>query len=169
MNDLVRTIEGRPWAAYRKAVIESAKGKASFSVVERHGMLGFASSKGPDVREVLEVFEAFAMRRRDFDSDEEAMQYTNDLVDEGIARIGRDYACDRFFAAERMYWQKRNLAARIQKGRQDMFGIGWSNHDHHTYRSSRNQFKALVSLWEKLGFYCRERFYAGIEAGWGPK
>ncbi len=169
MNDLSRTIEGRPWAPYRKAVIESAKGKASFSVAERHGMLGFEAPKGPDVREVLEVFEAFTMRRRDFDSDEEAMHYTNELVDEGIARIGRDYACDRFFAAERIYWQKRNLAARIQKGRQDLFGIGWANHDHHTYRSSRNQFKALVSLWEKFGFYCRERFYAGIEAGWGAQ
>jgi hypothetical protein len=168
-NDLARPIDGRPWAPYRRAVVESAKGKAIFSVAERHGRLGFDTSNGPDVSEVVEVFETFMTRRRDFDSDDEAMQYTNELVDKGIARIGRDYACDRFFAAERMYWQKRNLAARIQKGRQDRFGIGWANHDHHTYRSSRNQFKALVSLWEKLGFYCRERFYAGVEAGWGAQ
>jgi hypothetical protein len=24
-------------------------------------------------------------------------------------------------------------------------------------------------MWEKLGFHCRERFYAGKEAGWGRR
>jgi uncharacterized protein (DUF2237 family) len=27
----------------------------------------------------------------------------------------------------------------------------------------------LVAVWEKLGFHCRERFYAGREAGWGAQ
>lgn len=168
-NDLSRAIEGKPWAPYRYAIIESVAGKATFAVAQRHGRIGFSTTSGPDVRDVLEVFESFQTRPRDFDSEDEAMQHTIKLVDEAIARIGRDFTCDRFFAAERCYWQKRNRAARFQKSRQDALGIGWANHDHHTYRSSRKHFKTLVSLWEKLGLYCRERFYAGIEAGWGAQ
>jgi hypothetical protein len=168
-NDLPKIVEGKPYAPYRHAIVEAVAGKATFAVAERHGLLGFNTTGGPDVRDVLEVFESFHTRQRDFNSEDEAMQHTIELVDEGIARIGRDFTCDRFFAAERVYWQKRNRAARIQKSRQDIFGIGWANHDHHTYRSSRRHFKSLVSLWEKLGFYCRERFYAGIEAGWGAQ
>ncbi len=168
-NDLSRTIEGKPWSPYRYAIIESVPSKATFAIAERHGRIGFSTTSGPDVLDVLEVFESFQTRPRDFDSEDDAMQHTIKLVDEGIAKIGRDYTCDRFFAAERVYWQKRNRAARFQKSRQDALGIGWANHDHHTYRSSRKHFKALVGLWEKLGLYCRERFYAGIEAGWGAQ
>jgi hypothetical protein len=47
--------------------------------------------------------------------------------------------------------------------------MGWGNHDHHTFRSSRKLFPALVRLFEILGFHCRERFYAGQEAGWGAQ
>ena len=65
------------------------------------------------------------------------------------------------------YWTNRNRAARFQKGRQDALGLGWANHDHHTYRSSREHFPRLIAILEDLGFQCRERFYAGREAGWG--
>ncbi len=168
-NDLSRVVEGKPWSPYRYAIIETVAGKATFAVAERHGRIGFSTIGGPDVRDVLEVFESFQTRPRDFEFEDEAMQQTMRLVEEGIAKIGRDFACDRFFAAERNYWEKRNRAARFQKSRQDTLGIGWANHDHHTYRSSRKHFKSLVSLWEKLGLFCRERFYAGIEAGWGAQ
>jgi hypothetical protein len=47
--------------------------------------------------------------------------------------------------------------------------MGWANHDHHTFRSSRRYFRHLVRLFEILGFHCRERFYAGKEAGWGAQ
>ncbi len=53
--------------------------------------------------------------------------------------------------------------------RQDRLGLGWANHDHHTYRSSRAAFSQLISILELLGFQCRERFYAGREAGWGAQ
>ena len=82
---------------------------------------------------------------------------------------GVDLACDLFFAAEREYWQRRNRAAQVQKARQDKLGLGWANHDHHTYRSSRQWFTHTVALFEKLGFMARERFYAGEEAGWGAQ
>jgi hypothetical protein len=47
--------------------------------------------------------------------------------------------------------------------------LGWANHDHHTFRSSRDVFALLVQILETLGFYARERFYAGAEAGWGAQ
>ena len=78
-------------------------------------------------------------------------------------------ACDEFFAAERAYWQGKNQAGRIQYARQQQFGLGWANHDHHTYRSSRHCFHRLVHVLEMLGLECRERFYAGREAGWGAQ
>jgi hypothetical protein len=91
------------------------------------------------------------------------------LIDSAIADLGPDLTCDLFFAAEREYWQRRNRAAQFQKARQDRLGLGWANHDHHTYRSSRKHFSRLIGLWEKLGFQLRERFYAGAEAGWGAQ
>jgi len=93
----------------------------------------------------------------------------HELITAAISEVGRDAACDLFFQAERDYWQRRNAAARIQKARQDALGLGWANHDHHTYRSSRAQFKTLIACLETLGFACRERFYAGGEAGWGAQ
>ena len=74
-----------------------------------------------------------------------------------------------FFNVSEIYWESRNHAARVQKARQDRLGLGWANHDHHTYRSSRESFADLISILEKLGFNCRERFYAGAEAGWGAQ
>jgi hypothetical protein len=53
--------------------------------------------------------------------------------------------------------------------RQESLGLGWGNHDHHTYRSSRVCFSRLIALFELLGFQCRERFYAGRDAGWGAQ
>jgi hypothetical protein len=80
-----------------------------------------------------------------------------------------DLNCSLFFAAEREFWMRRNRAARVQYARQQSLGLGWANHDHHTYRSSRANFTRLVALWEKLGLQVRERFYAGAEAGWGAQ
>jgi hypothetical protein len=83
--------------------------------------------------------------------------------------IGTHWACDLFFAAEREYWQRRNRAGTVQYERQNRLGLGWANHDHHTYRSSRAAFPHLIAFLEQMGFHCRERFYAGREAGWGAQ
>jgi hypothetical protein len=85
------------------------------------------------------------------------------------ALVGQGRAVDEFFAAERDYWMSRNGAGRWQKSRQDTVGIGWANHDHHTYRSSREGFQGLIQLFLRMGFTLRERFYAGAEAGWGAQ
>lgn len=113
--------------------------------------------------------ESFRSRRRRFAIEEDGLDHAEKLIDAAILAVGRDMTCELFFAAEREYWQRRNRAAQVQKARQDKLGIGWANHDHHTYRSSRRHFHRLVALWEKLGFECRERFYPGVEAGWGAQ
>jgi len=76
---------------------------------------------------------------------------------------------DRCIAEERRLWEARNRAARIQKRRQDQLGLGWGNHDHHTFRSSREHFADLIEFLLRLGFQKRERYYAGAEAGWGAQ
>ena len=167
-NDLTRNVEGQPLAPYRRATIERGDG-AELSIAERHGTRGYATTGGPSAGDVLAVGESFRARPRDFDDAADGFAIAGKLIDAAIATVGRDYACDLFFAAEREYWTKRNRAARAQKSRQDALGIGWANHDHHTYRSSREGFKSLVAIFEKLGLVCRERFYAGLAAGWGAQ
>lgn len=144
---------------------------AELWVVERHGYRGFVVPKPDPERAMLMLrhAEAFRRRTRDFDDDARGFEHLNRLVDAAIADLGADLACDLFFAAEREYWQRRNRAAQVQKARQDKLGLGWANHDHHTYRSSRQWFTHTVALFEKLGFQPRERFYAGEEAGWGAQ
>ncbi len=144
-------------------------------VVERHGYLGFEPldmSAGTRTK-VLSTLEAFRTRRRDFgigpEADLKGFEHASRIADRAIADLSRDWACDIFFQSERDYWQRRNRAAQFQYGRQAALGLGWANHDHHTYRSSRHCFKHLIAFLEKLGFACRERFYAGAEAGWGAQ
>jgi hypothetical protein len=162
--------EGEPCSQFRRARAFTGD-NAELWVVERHGYRGYAIQKPDPARAILaqKHLEALRARRRDWDSDEQGFDHVNALVDSAVRDLGKDWACDLFFAAERDYWQRRNRAARIQKARQDALGLGWANHDHHTYRCSRRHFTRLIALWEKLGLYCRERFYAGAEAGWGAQ
>ena len=91
------------------------------------------------------------------------------LAEELVESVGHDLAAWIVLECERRYWQGKNRAGQIQYSRQQRLGYGWANHDHHTFRSSRLHFSKLVRLFEILGFHCRERFYAGEEAGWGAQ
>ena len=57
----------------------------------------------------------------------------------------------------------------MQKARQDRLGLGWANHDHHTFRCSRRFFPRVIGMFTRLGFELRERFHAGAHAGWGAQ
>lgn len=166
-NDLTRKILGQPWGRSRHAMIEETS-TASLGVAERHGSRDYCGGEPVNPADVIRAYDSFRTRSRDVE-EKEGFEIAAVLIDQAIETIGRDYACDRWFAAERDYWTKRNRAAKAQKARQDKLGIGWANHDHHTYRSSRESFKDLVAIWEKLGLTCRERFYAGKDAGWGAQ
>jgi hypothetical protein len=138
------------------------------AVVEHRGA-GDQTVSGEMSLGALDHVDAFRVRQRQFESGEVGFVLTGDLIDRAIGAIGQNWACDLFFAAEREFWMRRNRAAQVQYARQQRLGLGWANHDHHTYRSSREHFARLIAIWEKLGFVCRERFYAGAEAGWGAQ
>ena len=156
------TIDNAPLSAVRQSRIATENGTECW-VIERHG------GSTVDPVKILRHHEAFRLRDRNFDDDAAGFAHARDLVRAAIANLGVDRTCDLFFQAEREYWQLRNRAARVQKARQDALGMGWANHDHHTYRSGRNNFAPMIAILEEMGFVCRERFFAGREAGWGAQ
>lgn len=178
------TVEGEPGARLRR-VLFARTSDAELWAVERRGYTGLAPTDAELAQDraragaAAEVLAGFRRRPRHADAGtdaqidaqifDQAFGQTQKLIEDAVARVGADLACHLFFVAEREYWQQRNRAARIQKARQDALGLGWGNHDHHTYRSSRQSFAHLVRALETLGFHLRERFYAGREAGWGAQ
>jgi hypothetical protein len=118
---------------------------------------------------LLEATDLWRNRPRIFPDDRNGFRQADALLDRLVGLVGRDLACHVVFAGERVYWQSRNRAAQVQKARQDGLGLGWGNHDHHTFRSSREHFVDLMRALEKLGFERRERYYAGAQAGWGAQ
>lgn len=165
-------LEGDPLASIRRARV-AIEGDTECCIVERHGSRAlFPDANGDeliDAPAILYHAEHLLLRQRDGLTTDDGFAEAERVIDAAITELGIPRACDLFFAAERAYWQSRNRAARIQKSRQDALGLGWGNHDHHTYRSSREFFATLIRLLEKLGFHCRERFYAGQTAGWGAQ
>ncbi|WP_395089028.1 hypothetical protein [Armatimonas sp.] len=134
--------------------------------IVRRGYGGFAPGKPPVGLEAARA--DFAARLRT-DDDQASIATAQEIFEKHAATLGRGRATEEFFAAERAYYLARNAAARWQYARQEAIGIGWANHDHHTYRCSRAAFPALIRLFVMMGFICRERFYAGAEAGWGAQ
>jgi hypothetical protein len=167
-NGLQTPITGEPLCNVRHAHVAKEQG-TSLVVIERWGTPGCPGKAPAYAIKRLAHLEKLRTRKRDFENDADGFEHLNALLDSAIADLGRDLTCDLFFASEREYWQRRNRAAQVQKARQDKLGLGWANHDHHTYRSSREHFAGLIAVHEKLGLVCRERFYAGREAGWGAQ
>jgi hypothetical protein len=148
-----------------------AENGVALCVTERHGYQGYTAPTVDDrqIEAARKHLAEFRRRQRVFETPSIGFQYASTLFAKAADEIGRDWACDLFFAAERDYWRSRNQAARVQYDRQNRLGLGWANHDHHTYRSSRRSFHRLIAVLEQMGFECRERFYAGREAGWGAQ
>ena len=162
--------EGDPFSPYRRIVVADEDG-TQLEAVERRACLGFVPAPlgRAELRNIIKARELWQTRRRVFPSDAEGIRAAHQTLDRVLRLVGRDLACQLFFEAERIYWESRNRAARIQKQRQDRLGLGWGNHDHHTFRCSRAHFVDLVVFLLKLGFAKRERYYAGAEAGWGAQ
>lgn len=169
-HGLTGEISGRPCARLRVLDVGEENG-ARLLAVERLGYRGFVGQEpAPGFADaVLQVRELWRTRKRDCAHDDEGAKQALAALEKAIALVGRDVACELFFAEERDFWMLRNRAGRVQKRRQDQLGLGWANHDHHTFRCSRRYFPDLVSFMERLGLEKRERFYAGAEAGWGAQ
>jgi hypothetical protein len=152
------TIEGGPLARCAGRLV-SSENDVEVWVVERHGYRGFdVPGEPPEKTRWSSSTPRRSTRHRTFGDDAGGLRRREPTDRCGHCDFGVDRACDLFFAAEREYWQRRNRAAQVQKARQDRLGLGWANHDHHTYRSSREHFAPLIGVFEKLGFHCRERF-----------
>jgi hypothetical protein len=162
--------EGEPLTRFRRTTVSVQNG-VRFEAVERRGYRGYvpAKAKVGQVEAILKAHELWKTRQRIFADDADGFRQTHALLDRVIALVGRDLACHIVFAEERVYWERRNRAAQIQKRRQDKLGLGWANHDHHTFRCSRTHFVDLMRALDKLGFERRERYYAGAQAGWGAQ
>ena len=149
--------------------------RAALWVMQRTGYNGFGLTVESAEERIASShhLERLRCRPRDFgttaEAETQAFDHLNGMLDAAIDELGRDWACDLFFQAERDYWMRYNTAARVQHARQQRLGLGWANHDHHTYRCSRENYPRVIAVFEKLGFYCRERFYAGEQAGWGAQ
>src|SRR3954470_9242252 len=167
VHGITNEIEGEPFSRFRK-ILAFEENDAAFYAIERRGYRGYISQP-PDLKKYLAARELWQTRRRRWDGDAKGYAYSLDRLQQMIDLVGRDLACHLVFEEERNYWQKRNRAGIEQKRRQDSLGLGWANHDHHTFRSSRKHFVDLIKAWEMLGFHRRERYYAGSQAGWGAK
>ncbi len=163
-------IEGSPFSAFRRCCV-STDNDVSLWVIERRGTESIEPTYPENgyLERYMEAHEKWQTRPRLLSDEEEALRRTLNLAEEIVALLGVDMAANVVLEVERAYWQARNTAGQLQKNRQDRLGMGWANHDHHTFRSSRKHFVQLVRLFEILGFHCRERFYAGEEAGWGAQ
>jgi hypothetical protein len=169
-NQMSVPIEGTLISPYRRAQVWQQNGR-SVLVVERRGHSGFVPTEMPPdyPQHYLQAFEQWATRPRLFTSEQAGMEHTLQLARSLVGDMGTDTAAWIAFSAERAHWQARNRAGQIQKANQDSLGLGWANHDHHTYRSSRQTYALLIEILEAFGFQPRERFYAGAEAGWGAQ
>lgn len=163
-------IEGTVLSGYRRCCVSTDNG-VSLWAIERRGTLSMdpthLDSTYPN--KYLSMKEKWKTYPRNLEDEDVSMKCAIVTAEEIIRELGTDLAAWLVLEVEREYWQSRNRAAQIQKSRQDRLGMGWANHDHHTFRSSRQRFHQLVRLFEMLGFHCRERFYAGQEAGWGAQ
>ncbi|HEY2711449.1 MAG TPA: hypothetical protein VGI60_02960 [Chthoniobacterales bacterium] len=167
VHGITNAIEGEPLSRFRKMLAYKENGCELYAI-ERRGYRGYISQP-PDLKKYLAAREIWQTRRRRWDRDVKGYAYSLERLQDVVDLVGRDLACHLVFEEERAFWQKRNRAAIEQKRRQDSLGLGWANHDHHTFRSSRKHFLDLMKAWEMLGFHRRERYYAGSQAGWGAQ
>lgn len=163
-------IQGSAYSGYRRADV-SEDSNCKVVVVERRGVqtLDPVSLPSSYLENYFLAKELWMTRPRGSKNEEHDFAEAKACVKKMITLLGQDPAACLVLACERAYWEAKNTAGQIQKNRQDRLGMGWANHDHHTFRSSRAHFPKLVQLFEMLGFHCRERFYAGKQAGWGAQ
>ncbi len=160
-------IEGGAFSSYRETRLHGQKGE--LLLIERRGTRSVVPDRKDRSSKYLQAVEAWFKRPRQFRSNTQGMKQTLALAKTLVRSLGTGMGAWAFLEAERRYWQMKNQAAQVQKARQDRLGLGWANHDHHTFRSSRPVFPTLIEILKTFGFKKRERYYAGAEAGWGAQ
>lgn len=168
-------IEGPEGAPLRRCRV-AADSEIDVWVLERWGSTGWhAEDRSPQERQLArERLDAFRRRPRDegagsADALRERFAELRELISDSARELGADWTSALFFRAEREHWQSKTPAAQRLGQRQAAWGLGWANHDHHTYRCSRRWLSDAVGVLELLGLRPREAFHAGAEAGWGAQ
>ncbi len=141
----------------------------SLCVVERHGSISFDIDQAIDLKEYAAALNILSSRKRTFEYDIDGIEDLKDKIGALRDTLAAARLADVFFRAERAYWLSRNRAGMVQYKRQEHLGLGWGNHDHHTFRCSRENFGNVVDIFEEMGLTKRERFFAGTQAGWGAQ
>ena len=125
-------------------------------VVERCGYLGFEPFPGElarqgrmephAARDALAVRDIWLARRRRFDDDAQGFDVTEATLNSVFELAGSpDLACHLIFEVDVNTGKLLgNRAAQVQNARQDRLGLGWANHDHHTFRCSRQFFPRVM-------------------------
>lgn len=163
------TVTGSPLGALRTTCAWEHAGVRLVAAERRAWSAGITPDLTDQSTQASRAAANAAWRERNRADEPGQLDATLTLAQRLTKAVGADLAASYAMAAERDYWEQRNHAARIQRRRQDEFGLGWGNHDHHTFRSSRDAFGAFVKILDALGFQRRERFSAGAEAGWGAQ
>ena len=167
-----RPVPGRP--GRRASATSLAVGRAARAISGFEPFPGELAREGRmtphAARDALAARELWQGRRRRFDDDAEGFDATEATLDRVIELAGvADLACHLVFEVERDYWQSRNRAARVQKARQDRLGLGWANHDHHTFRCSRRFFPRVIGMFERSASSSASGSTPGEHAGWGAQ
>lgn len=170
MHSINTAIDNPPYTLMREAIVDESS-ELIVSIIERHGYYGLKldSNELCDPATYIECLNLWKSRPRSIENELSDIQEATKRAKLISQKVGTGHAADIVLRVERDYWQARNYAGTVQKMRQDSIGLGWANHDHHTFRSSRESFMGLIGLFKEIGFYCREKFYAGKEAGWGAQ
>jgi hypothetical protein len=161
-----RKIEGEFASPFSRLVVKEEDGFI-LTAVERRGYDGFMVQQGIDVPDYIKALNAFQSRPRLFEYDSKGMEYLALLIKDMLIELDTSRVADAFFRAERRYWETRNRAAQVQRAKQDGLGLGWANHDHHTFRSSRGRFRTLMRILQSLGMEPRERLHSESQPEWG--
>ncbi len=141
----------------------------SLCAVERHGSISFDVHQAIDLKEYTDALNSLSSRKRTFEDDADGMDDLRDRIKALRETLAPARLADAFFRAERAYWLSRNRAGMLQFRRQELLGLGFGNHDHHTFRCSRENFGKVIAIFEEMGLTKRERFFAGAQAGWGAQ
>jgi hypothetical protein len=163
-----KPIDGKRNAPFRSAEL-NREGDRSFCALERHGSRTFDIHPSTDTNEYEAALNSLSTRNREFADDKQGIEDLAAKVAALADTLDQGRLADAFFRTERTYWQSRNRAGTVQSRRQELLGLGWGNHDHHTFRCSRENFGKAIAIFEEMGLTRRERFFAGAEAGWGAQ
>ncbi|MHA1926200.1 MAG: hypothetical protein ACXABV_03850 [Candidatus Thorarchaeota archaeon] len=159
---------GRSLGLFQRALV-SDEDQSELWAVERRGFNGFTDPRQHhDREEYLANMQEFLMRRRHFSRDRDGLETLLETVKRFVKSSQAELVADAFFRAERQFWQSGDRGGMIQRALQDRLGLGWGNHDHHAYRSSRENFHLLIEIFETMGFVPREQFFAA-DGGWGAQ